>query len=90
MHNEHLADLDDITELEFSSTRLSIAFVGIILLPLIERVSESIIIVHEAWEGHINFSLSHVLGASMQVISFFAFDIEPCTNCFRLLCVTQR
>ena len=42
------------------------SFVGLIMVPLIEKAAEHITAVDEAWDGHINFALSHVLGASVQ------------------------
>ncbi|KAF2665621.1 hypothetical protein BT63DRAFT_70084 [Microthyrium microscopicum] len=42
------------------------AFLGLILVPLVEKAAEHITAVDEAWDGHINFALSHVLGSSVQ------------------------
>lgn len=45
---------------------VSDAFVGLILVPLVEKAAEHITAVDEAWDDQMNFALSHVLGASIQ------------------------
>lgn len=45
---------------------VSDAFVGLILLPLVEKAAEHLTAVDEAWDDQMNFALSHVLGASIQ------------------------
>ena len=45
---------------------VSDAFVGLILVPLVEKVAEHITAVDEAYDDQMNFALSHVLGASLQ------------------------
>ncbi|THV86971.1 putative vacuolar cation/proton exchanger 2 [Aureobasidium pullulans] len=42
------------------------AFLGLILIPLVEKAAEHITAVDEAWDNQMNFALSHVLGASIQ------------------------
>lgn len=45
---------------------VSDAFVGLILVPLVEKAAEHITAVDEAWDDQMNFALSHILGASIQ------------------------
>lgn len=45
---------------------VSDAFVGLILLPLVEKVSEHLTAVQDAADNHMNLALAHVLGASIQ------------------------
>lgn len=42
------------------------AFVGLILIPVVEKAAEHITAVDEAYDNQMNFALSHVLGASIQ------------------------
>ena len=42
------------------------AFVGLILIPLVEKAAEHITAIDEAYDNQMNFALSHVLGASIQ------------------------
>ncbi|KAK4554599.1 hypothetical protein LTR86_008454 [Recurvomyces mirabilis] len=45
---------------------LSDAFIGLILIPLVEKAAEHLTAVDEAYDNQMNFALSHVLGASIQ------------------------
>lgn len=45
---------------------VSDAFMGLILIPIVEKASEHITAVDEAYDNQMNFALSHVLGASIQ------------------------
>ena len=45
---------------------LSDHFVGLILIPLVEKASEHLTAVDEAFDNQMNFALAHVLGASIQ------------------------
>ncbi|KAF2763089.1 hypothetical protein EJ05DRAFT_447535 [Pseudovirgaria hyperparasitica] len=45
---------------------ISDAFVGLILIPLVEKAAEHLTAVDEAWDNQANFALAHVLGASIQ------------------------
>jgi Ca2+:H+ antiporter len=45
---------------------LSDSFLGLILIPIVEKASEHITAVDEAYDNQMNFALSHVLGASIQ------------------------
>ncbi|KAF2395723.1 hypothetical protein EJ06DRAFT_540246 [Trichodelitschia bisporula] len=42
------------------------AFVGLILIPLVEKAAEHITAVDEAWDNQMNFALAHILGSSIQ------------------------
>jgi Ca2+:H+ antiporter len=42
------------------------AFVGLILVPLVEKAAEHLTAIDEAYDNQMNFALSHVLGASVQ------------------------
>ncbi|EME43882.1 hypothetical protein DOTSEDRAFT_129213 [Dothistroma septosporum NZE10] len=45
---------------------ISDAFVGLILIPVVEKAAEHITAIDEAYDNQMNFALSHVLGASIQ------------------------
>lgn len=49
---------------------VSDAFVGLILVPLVEKVGEHLLAVDEAYDNQMNFALSHVLGATLQTALF--------------------
>jgi Ca2+:H+ antiporter len=42
------------------------AFVGLIMIPLVEKAAEHITAIDEAYEGHLNSAMAHVLGSSIQ------------------------
>lgn len=42
------------------------AFVGLILVPLVEKAAEHLTAIDEAYDNQMNFALSHVLGSSIQ------------------------
>ena len=46
------------------------SFMGLILVPLVEKVSEHLTAVDEAWDNQMNFALAHVLGATIQTALF--------------------
>ncbi|KZF21550.1 hypothetical protein L228DRAFT_211919 [Xylona heveae TC161] len=41
-------------------------FIGLILVPLVEKAAEHLTAVDEAWDNQMNFALAHVLGATIQ------------------------
>lgn len=45
---------------------VSDSFLGLILVPIVEKAAEHITAVDEAYDNQMNFALSHVLGASIQ------------------------
>ncbi|KAI4113476.1 MAG: hypothetical protein LQ345_005554 [Seirophora villosa] len=45
---------------------VSDSFIGLILVPLVEKAAENLTAVDEAWDNQINFALAHVLGATIQ------------------------
>jgi len=45
---------------------VSDAFVGLILIPLVEKIAEHLLAVDEAYDNQINMALAHVMGASIQ------------------------
>ena len=45
---------------------VSDSFVGLILVPLIEKLAEHLGALDEAWDDQMNMALSHVLGATIQ------------------------
>ncbi|EGP87205.1 unnamed protein product [Zymoseptoria tritici ST99CH_1A5] len=53
-------------EYMIANHNLSDAFLGLILIPIVEKASEHITAVDEAYDNQMNFALSHVLGASIQ------------------------
>lgn len=54
------------------NTGISDAFMGLILVPLVEKAAEHLSAVDEAWDNSMNFALSHVLGAVIQTALFNA------------------
>jgi Ca2+:H+ antiporter len=51
---------------------ISDAFMGLILVPVVEKSAEHLSAVDEAWDNQMNFALSHVLGATIQTALFNA------------------
>lgn len=49
---------------------VSDSFMGLILVPLVEKAAEHITAIDEAWDNQMNFALSHVLGAALQTALF--------------------
>ena len=49
-----------------------LSFMGLILVPLVEKAAEHLTAVDEAWDNQMNFALSHVLGATIQTALFNA------------------
>ncbi|KAM3511682.1 hypothetical protein MY11210_004699 [Beauveria gryllotalpidicola] len=47
-------------------SRVSDAFMGLILIPLVEKFAEHLTAMDKAWGDQMNFALSHVLGATLQ------------------------
>lgn len=45
---------------------ISDSFMGLILVPLVEKAAENLTAVDEAWDNQMNFALAHVLGATIQ------------------------
>jgi Ca2+:H+ antiporter len=48
------------------SRHVSESFMGLILVPVVEKAAEHLTAVDEAWDDQMNFALSHVLGATIQ------------------------
>lgn len=46
------------------------AFIGLILVPLVEKLGEHLTAIDEAWDNQMNMALSHVLGATIQTSLF--------------------
>ncbi|KAF2824144.1 hypothetical protein CC86DRAFT_371543 [Ophiobolus disseminans] len=51
---------------------VSDAFVGLILVPLVEKLAEHLLAIDEAYDNQINMALAHVMGASIQTALFNA------------------
>ncbi|KAL8948559.1 MAG: hypothetical protein Q9222_005268 [Ikaeria aurantiellina] len=49
---------------------VSDSFMGLILVPLVEKAAEHLTAVDEAWDNQMNFALAHVLGATIQTALF--------------------
>ncbi|KAL8728015.1 MAG: hypothetical protein Q9166_005686 [cf. Caloplaca sp. 2 TL-2023] len=49
---------------------VSDSFMGLILVPLVEKAAEHLTAVDEAWDNQMNFALAHVLGATIQTAMF--------------------
>lgn len=60
-----------VEEIPFIVARgVSDSFMGLILVPLVEKAAEHITAIDEAWDNQMNFALSHVLGAALQTALF--------------------
>ncbi|KAF4469413.1 ca2+:h+ antiporter [Fusarium albosuccineum] len=62
MQIEHVIERGDVSD----------AFMGLILVPLVEKFAEHLTAIDEAWDNQMNFALSHVLGATLQTALFNA------------------
>ncbi|KAI4865613.1 hypothetical protein F4820DRAFT_458061 [Hypoxylon rubiginosum] len=51
---------------------ISDPFMGLILVPLVEKAAEHLTAIDEAWDNQINFALSHCIGATIQTAMFNA------------------
>lgn len=49
---------------------ISDSFVGLILIPLVEKFAEHLTAIDEAWHNQMNMALAHVLGATIQTSLF--------------------
>jgi Ca2+:H+ antiporter len=49
---------------------ISDPFMGLILVPLVEKAAEHLTAIDEAWDDQMNFALAHVLGATLQTALF--------------------
>lgn len=49
---------------------VSDSFMGLILVPLVEKAAEHLTAVDEAWDNQMNFALAHILGATIQTALF--------------------
>ena len=47
-------------------------FMGLILVPLVEKFAEHLTAIDEAWDNQMNFAMSHILGATLQTALFNA------------------
>lgn len=61
-----------VLQIEFviEEGNVSDAFMGLILVPLVEKFAEHLTAIDEAWDNQMNFALSHVLGATLQTALF--------------------
>ncbi|KAL7627393.1 hypothetical protein AAE478_001586 [Parahypoxylon ruwenzoriense] len=57
-----------VTEIPFivEEHNISDPFMGLILVPLVEKAAEHLTAIDEAWDNQINFALSHCIGATIQ------------------------
>lgn len=55
-----------------SQRHVSDSFVGLILVPLVEKFAEHLTAIDEAWDNQMNMALAHVLGATIQTSLFNA------------------
>lgn len=51
-------------------SNVSDPFMGLILVPLVEKFAEHLTAIDEAWDNQMNFALSHVLGSTLQTTLF--------------------
>lgn len=61
-----------VGEIEFMVEEYGVSdsFMGLILVPLVEKAAEHLTAVDEAWDNQMNLALSHVLGATLQTALF--------------------
>ncbi|CAF9924598.1 MAG: hypothetical protein ALECFALPRED_002798 [Alectoria fallacina] len=61
-----------VEEIEFivNEHGVSDAFMGLILVPLVEKAAEHLTAVDEAWDNQMNFALAHCMGATIQTALF--------------------
>ncbi|KAH6717269.1 putative vacuolar calcium ion transporter [Leptodontidium sp. MPI-SDFR-AT-0119] len=61
-----------VEEIEFIvvARHVSDSFVGLILVPLVEKFAEHLTAIDEAWDNQVNMALAHVLGATIQTSLF--------------------
>lgn len=61
-----------VEEIEFIvvDRHVSDSFVGLILVPLVEKFAEHLTAIDEAWDNQMNMALAHVLGATIQTSLF--------------------
>ncbi|PVH82618.1 putative vacuolar calcium ion transporter [Cadophora sp. DSE1049] len=61
-----------VEEIEFIvvTRHVSDSFVGLILVPLVEKFAEHLTAIDEAWDNQMNMALAHVLGATIQTSLF--------------------
>ncbi|KAH8656237.1 putative vacuolar calcium ion transporter [Tricladium varicosporioides] len=61
-----------VEEIEFivEERGVSDSFVGLILVPLVEKFAEHLTAIDEAWDNQMNLALAHVLGATIQTSLF--------------------
>jgi len=61
-----------VEEIDYIVTErgVSDSFMGLILVPLVEKVAEHLTAVDEAWDNQMNFALAHILGATVQTALF--------------------
>lgn len=58
--------LVDMIEPLIEEHGLTDPFVGLILVPLVEKAAEHLTAIDEAWDNQMNFALSHCLGSTLQ------------------------
>ncbi|PMD23322.1 hypothetical protein NA56DRAFT_569200 [Hyaloscypha hepaticicola] len=61
-----------VEQIEFivRERRISDSFVGLILVPVVEKFAEHLGAIDEAWDNQMNMALAHVLGATIQTSLF--------------------
>ena len=62
----HAVFLVDMIEPIVQEDGISDLFMGLILVPLVEKLAEHLTAIDEAWDNQMNFALAHVLGSTLQ------------------------
>ena len=62
----HAVFLVEQIEYIVTERHISDQFIGLILVPLVEKAAEHLTAIDEAWDNQMNFALVHVLGATIQ------------------------
>ncbi|KAA6414327.1 MAG: calcium proton exchanger [Lasallia pustulata] len=66
----HAVFLVEGIEYIVNEKHVSDSFMGLILVPLVEKFAEHLTAIDEAWDNQMNFALAHVLGATIQTALF--------------------
>lgn len=69
-----LSAVNLVNEIEYivEENGVSDTFMGLILVPLVEKAAEHLTAIDEAWDGQMNLALSHCIGATIQTAMFNA------------------
>lgn len=67
---QHTSLKRDRLTLVVEACEVSETFLGLILIPLIEKFTEHLTAIDEAWDDTMNLAMSHILGSTVQTAIF--------------------